>query len=221
MNNKIAMRLFFIGPILSVGLFAQAVPKVELFGGYSYFGAGSVSSAGLVGLAAANLNGWGAAAKFNVTSRIGLLADFSGQYGDRRVQLPAGSNPSIQPRPGDVRQHAFLFGPEFRVLKTDRVVVNLRALAGVANRNTLVAPLSQPSESTPPLVGNPSPAITQLTVSGGNGFAASFGGSVDYRINDRLSYRLVQAELLLTRFGGSAQPDLRVATGLVFTFGTL
>lgn len=221
MNNKMAMRLLVVVPILSVGLSAQNVPKSELFGGYSYFGARSVSSAGVAGLAGANLNGWGAAAKVNVTPRIGLLADFGGQYGGRRVQLPAGSNPSIQPRAGNVRQHTFLFGPEFRVLKTDRIVVSLRALAGVANRNTLVALLSQPIESTPPLIGNPGPTITQLTVNGGNGFAASFGGSVDYRINHKLSYRLIRPELLLTRFGGATQPDLRIATGLVFTFGRL
>jgi hypothetical protein len=223
MNNKIPMRLLLlsVGPILSVGLLAQDVPKVGLFVGYSYLRTGGVSNAGLVGLGAVSLNGWDASAKFNVTSRIGLLADFSGQYGDRRVQLPAASNPALQPRPGDFRQHTFLFGPEFRVLGTDRIAVNLRALAGVANRNTLVAPLSQPIESTPPLIGNPATPITQLTVSGGNGFAASFGGSIDYRINDRLAYRFVQPEPLLTRFAGSTQPDFRVATGLVFTFGRL
>lgn len=174
-----------------------------------------------MGLDAANLNGWDAAAKFNVTPRIGLLADFSGHYGDRGVQLPAGSNPSVQPRPGDMRQHTFLFGPEFRLLGQDRLAVNVRALAGVARRNTLVAPLSQPVESTPPLIGNPPAPITQVTYTGGNGFAASFGGSIDYRINARFSYRIIQPELLLTRFGGSTQPDVRVSSGILFTFGKL
>lgn len=85
----------------------------------------------------------------------------------------------------------------------------------------LVAPLPQPIESTPPLTGGPGAPVTHLTFSGGNGLAASFGGSVDYRINDRLSYRIVQPEFLLTRCGGSAQPGIRVSTGIVFAFGKL
>jgi hypothetical protein len=34
-------------------------------------------------------------------------------------------------------------------------------------------------------------------------------------------YRLIQLELLLTRFGGSTQADVRVSTGIVMTFGRL
>jgi hypothetical protein len=220
-NYKTALSLFFITPVLSVGLFAQSAPKVELFGGYSYFGAGSTTSATAFGLDTANLNGWNAAAKINVTPRLGLLADFSGHYGDRGITVPVGSNPTLQPKPGHMRQHTFLFGPEACLLTKKRVAVNVRALAGVANRNTLVAPLALPIESTPPLIGNPVAPITQLSFSGGNGFAASFGGSIEYRITDRLAYRLIQPELLLTRFGGSTQADVRISTGIVFRFGTL
>lgn len=106
------------------------------------------------------------------------------------MQLPAGSNPSIQPGPGEFQQHTFLFGPEFCVLKTGRMAVHLRALAGAAHRNTLAAPLSEAGQSPPPLIGDPAPPITQLAVHGGTGFAA-----------------------------GSTQPDFRAATGLVFRLG--
>ena len=119
----------FITPVLSVGLFAQNATKVEIFGGYSYFGLGSTTSATTFGLDRANLNGWNAAAKFNVTPRIGVVADFSGHYGDRAVRLPVESNPALQPKPGNMRQHSFLFGPEVRLLTNRRVAVNVRALA--------------------------------------------------------------------------------------------
>jgi hypothetical protein len=225
MASSIAPLLLLLVPALGVGLFAQDAPKLEVFGGYSYLGAGSNTSATSFGFDTANLNGWNAAAKFNVTSRIGIIADFSGDYGDRAVTVPAGSNPALQPRPSEMRQHTFLFGPQFRLFTNKRVAVNVRALAGVAHANTLVAPLAQPIESAPPpsgewFIGVPGAPITELTAAGGNGFAASFGGSIDYRFNDRLSYRVVQPEFLLTRLGGSSQPNLRVSTGIVLKFGT-
>src|SRR5207244_9253731 len=97
-------------------------------------------------------------------------------------------------------------GPEVRVLKRARVMVNLRVSMGVAHTNTLA------------------PQITRFRFpSANNTFAASFGGSVDYRITDRLSYRIVQPELLLTRSGSMGenwnQYNFRLSTGVVFTCG--
>ena len=68
------------------------------------------------------------------------------------------------------------------------------------------------------------PQITRFRFpSANNTFAASFGGSVDYRITDRLSYRIVQPELLLTRSGSMGenwnQYNFRLSTGVVFTSG--
>lgn len=217
--NRTPLSLFLIVPVVSVGLFAQNASKLELFGGYSYFGAGSNMSATSISLDTANLNGWNAAANFGLTPRIGMVADFSGHYGNRDVQLPTGSNPSVHPRPGNMHQYTSLFGPEFRVLKNSRVTVNVRALAGIAHLNTFPALLLQPIQSTPLLIGNSGAPITELTVAGGNGFAASFGGSIDYRINDLLSYRIIQPEYLLTRFSGSTPPNIRVSTGIVLKFG--
>src|ERR1017187_9311299 len=82
MNYRTALTLFIITPALSVGLFAQNTPKLELFGGYSYFGLPAVAATGFT---AANLNGWNASAKLNLRPRIGLVADFGGNYGERRT----------------------------------------------------------------------------------------------------------------------------------------
>src|SRR5262249_9510377 len=46
---------------------AQDVPKVEVFGGYSWAGG--------------NFHGWNASVTGNVTRRLGIVGDFSGHYG--------------------------------------------------------------------------------------------------------------------------------------------
>ncbi len=58
-----------------------------------------------------------------------------------------------------------------------------------------------------------------------NAFAMALGGGVDYRFSQRLSFRLFQADYLLTRFsaaeiGGSNndQSNVRISTGVVFHF---
>ena len=195
---------------------AQETPKLEMFGGYSYLG---VTEPSRTLLKSTNLNGWDASIKLNLTRKVGLVADFSGHYG-QRGQNPfvfnslTGDRMTVEVTPGDFRQHTFLLGPEVRLLKRDRLSVNARALMGVAHTNTLILKFRR----------NPFPTNTQRSDPSANGFAASFGGSVDYRITDRLSYRLVQPELLLTRSGGRDtgtwnQYSFRLSTGLVFTSG--
>jgi len=65
---------------------AQDVPKVEVFGGYSWSGG--------------NFHGWNASVTGNINRRFGIVADFSGHYGSElgfvRVNQHA---------------HSFLFGP--------------------------------------------------------------------------------------------------------------
>ena len=99
--------------------------------------------------------------------------------------------------------------------------MNARALVGVAHTNTLILVLREPLQRGP---GSTSPPLTQFTFPSASIFAASFGGSVDYRLTDRLSYRIVQPELLLTRSttGGASpwtQTNFRLSSGIVFTSG--
>ena len=176
---------------------AQSTPKVEVFGGYSYLRLAQQTNPPFD---AANLNGWNASIKLNVTQGIGLVADFSGHY-EQGCALCA------QLRPG--YQHTFLAGPEFKLLQRDRLTVNVRALAGMMVGSSLFLPYNG----------------LQFAYGGSNRFAASLGGSVDYRISDRLSYRIIQPELLttVTNAGGTlrAYPNVRISTGLVFRFGKL
>jgi outer membrane immunogenic protein len=58
--------------------------------------------------------------------------------------------------------------------------------------------------------------------SSGVGFAGSAGGGVDFRISRRVSWRILQADYLLTRvYNGSndIQNNIRFTTGVVFRLG--
>lgn len=211
--------------LFAPGVAAQETPKVEVFGGYSYL---QLTEQPRVLLKSASLNGWNASVKLNVTPRIGLLADFSGNYGQRGLTpytisslTTPGELKRVEAMPGEMRQHTFFFGPEVRLLKRDRLSMNVRALMGVAHTNTLVLPFREPIQRPPGSIALP---ITERTFPTASTFAASFGGNVDYRLTDRLSYRIIQAEVLVTRSGGMGtanwnQYNLRLSSGIVLTFG--
>lgn len=56
----------------------------------------------------------------------------------------------------------------------------------------------------------------------GNGgqtsFAGALGGGVDLRVAPLFSWRVIQADDMVTRFFGGTQHSLRLSTGLVFRF---
>ncbi len=204
---------------------AQDTPKIEVFGGYSYL---RLTEQPRTLLESASLNGWNASVKLNLTPRIGLVADFSGHYGQRGLTpytigslTQPGELQRVEAIPDDMRQLTFLFGPEARLLKRDRLTVNVRALMGVAHTNALVLTFREPIQRPP---GSIAPPITERTFQSASTFAASFGGSVDCRITNRLSYRIIQPELLLSRSGGPGtgnwnQYNFRLSSGIVFTSG--
>ncbi len=189
---------------------AQQPPFLEVFGGYSYFRLGEDKYSGLT---AASLNGWHAALKLNVRPRIGFVFEASGHYGEQRM-----APTQFQPREtysGDVRRHFVLLGPELRLYTKDRLTVNVRALIGAAYTNTLVLPLKEPFR--PP--GGEQPLVTEFRIGESKPLAAALGGSVDYRITDSLSWRLIQPDFVVTELGSHNVKALRVSTGLVFTLG--
>jgi hypothetical protein len=48
--------------------------------------------------------------------------------------------------------------------------------------------------------------------------AANYGGGVDLRIKPRLSWRVIEGDLVITRLGGLSEHSPRVSTGVVFRF---
>jgi hypothetical protein len=52
-----------------------------------------------------------------------------------------------------------------------------------------------------------------------NAFALSAGVGADWRFSNHWSWRIIEADYLGTNFGNSWHKNLRVTTGVVFTFG--
>ena len=70
--------LFWLFVLASLPLTAQEIPRVQVFGGYSYLRFDSRSFGFANG---SNLNGYSLAPAFNLTREFGVVAELSGQYG--------------------------------------------------------------------------------------------------------------------------------------------
>jgi hypothetical protein len=88
--------VFFVISLFVAGAVAQVPTSGNVFIGYSYV------RADLPG-GDTNLNGWNGSAEFKVIPLLGLVADFSGNYGTQNSNLFFGS--------ASVHRHNFLFGP--------------------------------------------------------------------------------------------------------------
>lgn len=95
------------------------------------------------------------------------------------------------------RTHNFLFGPRLTYRKASKITPFAQVLFGIARQR----------------VETSSGRITD------NGFAMTTGGGLDYNLNQHLAVRLVQADYLLTRIGGSQQNSSRLAFGVVLKLG--
>src|SRR5690242_1926567 len=147
-TNRSGLLIAILALLVPSGAAAQGTPKVEIFGGYSYLG---LTEQPRTRLQFAGLNGWNTSVKFNVMPRLGFVADFSGHYGERgRIPetieslVTPGQFQRMEAIPGGLQQHTFLFGPEVRLLRRDRLTVNVRALMGVAHTSSLVLQLREP-----------------------------------------------------------------------------
>src|SRR6266850_944491 len=50
-------------------------------------------------------------------------------------------------------------------------------------------------------------------------FAMAFGGGADYEMTNHVAIRLIQAEYLYTKFGGTHQNNARISAGVVYRWG--
>ncbi len=176
---------------------AQDIPKVEVFGGYSFLHAQGGQ----------NLNGWNASVTTNLSSRLGLTTDFSGHYMTlmETLTLPP---PFPSPLRVTLREsfHQFLFGPRLSWRAGERFRPFTHALFGLSRESLTSEVFGLP---------NPSPPFTDTEA----GFAMALGGGFDVRLNDWLSVRPVQADYLLFRIRGLNRSNFRYSGGVVVRFG--
>jgi hypothetical protein len=112
----------------------------------------------------------------------------------------------------------YLFGPRVSLTKrSSRIVPAFECLSGGVN---VAASIKSPL--LPDIPG------ARLTA-GQNAFALAVGGTLDIRLNHRLTIRPIQADYLLTRLSSKAvangiqtfsQNNFRYGAGVVFNFGT-
>jgi hypothetical protein len=205
--HEVRNTLSIIGLVLIVSLdaSAQKPPRVEFFGGYSYFrvrGSATVQSflpnanaapGALLLIPALGLNGWAGAVSLNANKWLGVTADMSGSYGTP-ARMIGGMPVTI-----GMHEYNYLAGPCFS-LRDGRWRIYAHALAGEAHASVLVGG----AEILQPL------SVTQTH------FTMAFGGGVDLRLHGRFALRLAQADWVRTRFLGGRQENMRIAAGLVF-----
>src|SRR5579864_6172609 len=97
-------------------LAAQETPKFDLFGGYSFARAKSLSTG--------NLNGWDSSLTYNLNSWLGFTAEGSGHYGSHELSprtivvncppLPLGCSTNVfGPDVLNSKLHTYTVGPQF------------------------------------------------------------------------------------------------------------
>jgi hypothetical protein len=162
--------------------------SAQLPGGNAYIGY-SYLRADLPG-GNTNLNGWNGSVEVKVFPFIGLVGDFSGNYGSENV-IPASF---FSPVNASISQHNFLFGPRFS-FKVGKFRPFVHGLVGVSHISESATDFSNSNTC----------------------FADALGGGIDYHLIPLISWR-VQFDDLQTRFFNSRQDDLRISTGIVFHF---
>ena len=198
------------GVILLLGCAGFAVgqefSRFQIFGGYSYADRMQLPLA-----ATSSTNGWEAAFKYNLTSRLGFVAAVDGRAGTdfRGTQLADGTSIVLVRQ---VSTHSFLFGPDVNVFHYRRVSINLRELFGFIHADDTNGNVSVFSN-------NPVPSFVATREFVNNTFSMATGGNVDFRLKGGLAWRILQPEMQLTRGNAQYQPNFRVATGLVYNFG--
>ena len=182
-------KLFFIAALLlALPLIAQAqdAPKVEIFGGYSYLRADD-DDGGI------DLHGWNASTAVNINKWVGIVADFSGHYGDVTV----GPGPKA-----DVSGYLFLVGPRFSYRGHKVLTPFGHVLLGAARQNFSLRTASGTLKSDDAA------------------FAMAIGGGLDATVHPNLAIRLFQTDYVLTRFNDDSQHNFRISTGLVLRLGS-
>lgn len=166
--------------------------QVEIFGGYSYMRSNIVFSG-----APLSANGGSASVAIYLRDWFGVVGDF-GLYEQRNVAAQGFS----------LAFSTYQFGPRLRFPQLTHVTPFVHFLWGAGHADGTVYSRSL-GFSVPPLGVN-------------NSFVLTAGGGADWKVSPRIVIRLLQADYLHSEFlngGGNRQENIRLSTGVVFSFG--
>jgi hypothetical protein len=199
-----------IALVLLSGLcaFAQDVPKVDIFLGYSMFRANSDQ-----GIDAFTMNGGIGTLGWNFNNHFAAEFEFGGY-----------STGHINGRDIDTTNLTYLFGPRFSVSRKSKIDPYVHFLFGGDRLTYSGTPSS--------VVCNPTTSnCTTFLGSSQANFAMAIGGGLNIKMGKHLELRPVQLDYLLTRFEtinvanpssptqNRNQNNLRYSAGLMFNFG--
>src|SRR5215472_2998674 len=198
--------------LLNIATWAQEWPKVEVGANYSYlrFAPSGPYTKGH------SLNGGGGSLVYNWNEYLGLKMDLQGYTSNTTsfsipptLTFPNGLIGNVQ---GNM--FTYLFGPQLKV-RAHRIQPFAHLLFGGAHTNVYGNAFRTLCQ---PFVGNCSVSRAPTA----NAFALDFGGGVDIPINQKISFRPVQIDYLLTRFSNpftktNNQNNFHYSVGIVFT----
>lgn len=194
---------------------AQETPRAELFLGYSALV--TPSEVSIIADIPDNIrlkrersfiNGWNASLSVNVNRTLAFTGDFSGHYGP--IDYNAQNSVNRLAFSSSVRIHHYLIGPQFATSHGRAKVFFRGLIGGVSLRE--------------------SAAVAGISIDeSDSGLAVGGGTGIDYRINDRMSWRILQGDYLWYRFArpklvingvsvsdNVTRTNFRISTGLVF-----
>jgi opacity protein-like surface antigen len=189
-------RLFwvmFLIVLLPLSVVAQDFPRVEVFGGYSFFRMPSEFSASYAYTTEqANLSGWNLNATGNLTRWLGVDADFGGYHGNANALYWHSPTPVNYLQDFDI--HSYMFGPR---------------LSYRTNKFTPFAHL---------LIGGVSIGSIPVENSSQKSFGWAVGGGCDIRVANRFAIRAIQADFIKSSLTYNGENNLRLSTGVVVRF---
>ncbi len=181
--------------LLPISVVAQDLPRLELFGGYSYFQipSGFFPDFNAITTETARLNGWNAAALVNVNRWLGAEADFGGYYGDARASgrftfVPVTFNQEIA-------TYTFLFGPRVSYRAHDRFIPFVHALFGTV------------------VLSN-----TPVTNTSASSLGVALGGGLEITASPHFAIRAIQADYLRSHLSPEVENNFRLSAGAVLRF---
>jgi len=191
--------LMFSLALFALGLpargWAQAIqsPRIDIFVGYSYLHATTVISGESI-----NLHGGSFSASFYLNRWFGVVGDVGGYHAGNIAQE------------FDLTLWSYQFGPRVRLQNDFRFTPYGQFLLGGGHAGGTIYTSSLGPGLSP--------------IGPNNSFLYTAGGGIDYRVNKRIAIRVVEAEYLHSEFlngsvAGHEQNNLRLSTGIVFTFG--
>ena len=177
--------------VISFACFAAAqVPGGNVFVGYSYYNTQLSSARG-------GLNGFEGSIEGKIIPWVGVVADFSANYGTQQfpvpcpAQVPVGGSGGCPSQSANVHIDNFLFGPRVSVT-VGKIRPFAEGLVGFAHAST-------------------------------NGFgndtsiSSGVGGGIDYHLIPLVAWRL-QADYLHSHLFNLVQNNVRVSTGIAIHF---